>query len=86
MASMRGLEMMRGDERRVLEEVVWGKDDGDQEHSTHQGQQDGNYVGASGMWEAEVGPGDALFIPLGWWHSVKGVGRGMTGSVNWWFR
>jgi hypothetical protein len=37
-------------------------------------------------WEAELQAGDALFIPKGWWHSLKGVGKGMTGSVNWWFR
>lgn len=38
--------------------------------------------------EAEMDEGDALFIPKGWWHSVKSVGlRGhLNGSVNWWFR
>lgn len=38
--------------------------------------------------EAELGPGDALFIPKGWWHSVRSRsddGR-LNGSVNWWFR
>jgi hypothetical protein len=69
-ASMRGEEMMQGEERRVLEEVVWG-DQGDE--------------GRDG-WEAELESGDALFIPKGWWHSVKGVGEGINGSVNWWFR
>ncbi|KAI9891423.1 MAG: hypothetical protein M1814_002742 [Vezdaea aestivalis] len=32
--------------------------------------------------EANLQPGDALFIPKGWWHSVKGVGGGVTGSVR----
>jgi len=36
--------------------------------------------------EVEVGPGDGVFIPKGWWHAVKGVGEGVGGSVNWWFR
>jgi hypothetical protein len=36
--------------------------------------------------EATVTPGDALFIPKGWWHSIKSVGREITASVNWWFR
>jgi mannose-6-phosphate isomerase-like protein (cupin superfamily) len=37
-------------------------------------------------YEALVGPGDALFIPKGWWHSIKSVGSEVTASVNWWFR
>jgi hypothetical protein len=36
--------------------------------------------------EARLDRGDGLFIPKGWWHSIKGVGEGITGSVNWWFR
>ena len=38
--------------------------------------------------EAEVGPGESLYIPNGWWHSVRSVhddGR-LNASVNWWFR
>lgn len=36
--------------------------------------------------QAVLDHGEALFIPLGWWHSIKGVGDGVTASVNWWFR
>lgn len=38
--------------------------------------------------EADLDEGDVLFIPKGWWHSIKSVGsKGhLNGSVNWWFR
>ncbi|KAJ0163950.1 putative lysine-specific demethylase JMJD5 [Colletotrichum tanaceti] len=44
--------------------------------------------GPEGIVEARLSPGDALFIPTGWWHSVKSGnhdGR-LNASVNWWFR
>lgn len=33
--------------------------------------------------EAVVHPGDAVFIPKGWWHSFKSVGDHVSMSVNW---
>lgn len=72
-ATMRGAEMMEGAERLALEQAVWG-DDHDDAPWRSQGL------------ECEVGPGDGLFIPQGWWHSIKGTGNGIIGSVNWWFR
>jgi Cupin-like domain len=39
-----------------------------------------------GGYETTINPGDALFIPKGWWHSIRSIGSGVTGSVNWWFR
>ncbi|KXL42082.1 hypothetical protein M433DRAFT_157264 [Acidomyces richmondensis BFW] len=69
--TMRGNEMMQGSEKKMLEEEVWGFKDS-------RWRKEG--------WEAELGPGDAMFIPKAWWHSVKGVGVGINGSVNWWFR
>ncbi|KAG9241942.1 hypothetical protein BJ878DRAFT_197091 [Calycina marina] len=36
--------------------------------------------------EAVVSPGDALFIPKGWWHSIRSMGTDLNASVNWWFR
>lgn len=77
-ASIRGVEMMEGEERKMLEEAVWG--DGGDHHN------EGERFWESEGWECEVRAGDALFIPKGWWHSIKGIGNGMTGSVNWWFR
>ena len=35
--------------------------------------------------QAELGSGDALYIPQGWLHTLRGE-AGLTGSVNWWFR
>ncbi|CAG8379896.1 unnamed protein product [Penicillium salamii] len=34
--------------------------------------------GSDGGFEARLGAGDGLFIPKGWWHSIKGVGEGVT--------
>ncbi|KAK3401891.1 hypothetical protein B0T20DRAFT_125687 [Sordaria brevicollis] len=78
---MRGEEMMRGVQKRVLEEVVWGSGD------TRDGMEGLEDV-TEKMYEVEVRKGDMLFMPLGWWHSVKSVGEegGINGSVNWWFR
>lgn len=49
------------------------------------------------VWGEEVGPdiqearldaGDAIYVPKGWWHSVKsGFADGrLNASANWWFR
>ncbi|MCJ1446527.1 MAG: hypothetical protein MMC23_007032 [Stictis urceolatum] len=69
---VRGEEMMVGEERRGLEEWVWGREGVD--------------VGVVEMWEGEIGEGDGVFVPVGWWHAVRGVGEGAVASVNWWFR
>ncbi|KAK2741076.1 hypothetical protein FQN55_008480 [Onygenales sp. PD_40] len=73
-ASFRGEEMMQGVEREALENEVWGDE--------------GSAIGEGGIdgFEAELDAGDGIFIPMGWWHSIKGVGEGVTASVNWWFR
>lgn len=34
------------------------------------------------IYEAHLDGGDALFIPTGWWHSIKGTGEGVTASVS----
>ncbi|KAI0026133.1 Clavaminate synthase-like protein [Xylariomycetidae sp. FL0641] len=40
------------------------------------------------MQQALLAPGDALFIPKGWWHSVASIGGDaeLNASANWWFR
>ena len=75
-AVFRGEEMMQGEEREMLANEVWGDGDSSQ---LCPGLQVGGY-------EATVEQGKALFIPLGWWHSIRSVGTGTTASVNWWFR
>ncbi|QQK44932.1 Transcription factor jumonji/aspartyl beta-hydroxylase [Penicillium digitatum] len=72
-AAFRGEEMMQGRERALLDEMVWGT-----QVST------GSDAGVG--FEAHLEAGDGVFIPKGWWHSIKGVGEGVTASVNWWFR
>ena len=62
-------DMMVGDERTRLEAEIWGKN------------LQCIKEGFSG-YETHLGRGDALFIPQGWWHSIKGVGKGITASVS----
>lgn len=66
--TFRGEEMMKGEEKVVLEACVW--DDTARQASS-------NVDG----YEVHLERGDGLYIPVGWWHSVKGVGNGVTASV-----
>ncbi|KAJ9131221.1 Clavaminate synthase-like protein [Coniochaeta hoffmannii] len=77
---LRGEEMMYGPEKAALHDAIWAGDGG----------------GSRTIHEARLGAGDALYLPEGWWHSLKsaaadlGGGPGGEGelnvSVNWWFR
>ncbi|KAK7193935.1 hypothetical protein DPSP01_012750 [Paraphaeosphaeria sporulosa] len=71
-AHMRGEEMMVGDERNRLHDVVWNE-------------KEVNGVSASGV-EARIEGGDGLYIPHGWWHAVESIGSHANASANWWFR
>jgi hypothetical protein len=67
-ANLRGEEMMAGGENARLEEAVWEEE---------------SEIGATVKGcEAVLESGDGLYIPLGWWHSVRGVGSGVNGSVS----
>lgn len=67
MANMRGAEMMGGEEMDKLERAVWGSE---------------VTSGATTGVEAELESGDGLYIPLGWWHAVRGFGTGANASVS----
>lgn len=85
---LRGPEMMDGPERDLMHEVVWQKDGLLGEQASQGTEETSPGILSSKMQEAILRPGDAIFIPKGWWHSVKsedGAGR-LNASVNWWFR
>ena len=73
-AVFRGEDMMQGQERQLLERAVWG--DPDLKMKTTGAAHD------SEGYEACLDSGDGLFIPKGWWHSIKGIGEGDTASVS----
>ena len=67
--NMRGEEMMQGEERERLEEIIWGEGNGG-------GLNDRGY-------EIVLKGGDGVFIPKGWWHAVRGLGDiGVSASVS----
>lgn len=68
---------MIGDEREGLDEIVWGERDGS---ITGDRKEREGWEGFDGVLDA----GDAVFLPMGWWHSLKGVGEGVVGSVSGW--
>ncbi|KAI4237355.1 MAG: hypothetical protein LQ349_001912 [Xanthoria aureola] len=69
----RGVDMMKGQEKTLLEARMWSGEN----------IEDGEKVVG---FEATLVGGESIFIPQGWWHTVRSIGTGCTGSVNWWFR
>ncbi|KAL8656481.1 MAG: hypothetical protein Q9226_002654 [Calogaya cf. arnoldii] len=68
-SKFRGDEMMIGQEKGFLEAQIWSdatREDGKES------------VG----FEAILYAGESMFIPQGWWHSVRSIGTGCTGSVS----
>ncbi|KAI0198210.1 hypothetical protein F4808DRAFT_266645 [Astrocystis sublimbata] len=82
---MRGAEMMSGPESELLHQAVWGDDD---DSSSPDGGSEEQEQPPTKIWEAVLEPGDALYIPTHWWHSLRSVGAdgSVNASVNWWFR
>ncbi|KIW10541.1 hypothetical protein PV08_11505 [Exophiala spinifera] len=94
-ATIRGDEMMVGPEKVALHDAIWLDDDDDDYDNHVDSDTDDDKPKTKNRYsdvlrtyglETHLQLGDALFIPKGWWHSVKGVGHGVTASVNWWFR
>jgi hypothetical protein len=80
-SSMRGEEMMVGLERKILDTFVWGSDCGEGKGSKIEESKGAEMVG----YETTLDAGDGVFIPKGWWHSVRGVGNhkdGINASVS----
>ncbi|KAF3312945.1 hypothetical protein TWF173_006527 [Orbilia oligospora] len=85
-------------ESNVFERVIWGCDDGDEEVDMEYDEVEREVVELlefcrDEVFETVVERGEAVFIPEGWWHSVKSVpdeeggeGGGVVGSMNWWFQ
>ena len=69
-ATFRGEEMTKGEEKALLEARVWD------DNSNQLG------IADPAGFEVRLGRGDGLYIPRGWWHSVKGTGSGVTASVG----
>jgi hypothetical protein len=69
-AAFRTEEMMIGREKTLLEDIIWSNE-----------QSSPPIASEMTGFEAFLEAGDAVFIPKGWWHSIKGVGEGITASV-----
>jgi Cupin-like domain len=65
-------EMMMSEASKAVEELLWTK-----EHDATVSQAD-----TLDCFTAQVEEGQGLFIPRGWWHSVRGVGDGINASVS----
>jgi hypothetical protein len=79
--SMRGEEMMVGLERKILDVFIWGNED---DKGGEVGGDEGTETEMLG-YETTLEAGDGVFIPKGWWHSVKGIGDhrdGINASVS----
>ncbi|KZM22757.1 uncharacterized protein EKO05_0001440 [Ascochyta rabiei] len=70
-----GRANMRGEEMMV----------GDEMQALEEAVWDSKDEAVEGL-EAQLSAGDGLYIPLGWWHAVRGTGMGANASANWWFR
>jgi hypothetical protein len=79
----RGSEMMVGRESKILEDGIWGAEN---ERDVSPVVEDITSVVRRYGQEATLNTGEGLFIPKGWWHSVRGFGKGINASVNWWHR
>lgn len=66
-----GRANMRGEEMMV----------GDEMQALEEAVWDAQDEGTEGV-EAQLSAGDGLYIPLGWWHAVRGTGAGANASVS----
>jgi hypothetical protein len=72
---IRGAEMLVGEESQSMEEWLWAKRI--LEFPKNEDQISGQTLDC---WEGCLNEGEAIFIPVGWWHSVRGIGD--SSSIN----
>jgi hypothetical protein len=77
---IRGAEMLVGEESQLMEEWLWGEKTRSNPLEYPQNKEPLSGGTRIDCWEACLNEGDSLFIPVGWWHSVRGVGE--AGSIN----
>lgn len=73
---LRGEEMMEGLKRAKVDEWVWGAAEITHVQQEHKGCENTTEVSLDQKifgYEIEVGSGDGVFIPKGWWHAVRAV-------------
>jgi hypothetical protein len=80
-SSLRGEEMMFGLERKILDMFIWDNEGGGENKARQEKGKEAEMVG----YETTLKAGDGVFIPKGWWHSVRGIGHhkdGINASVS----
>ncbi|KAK6502788.1 hypothetical protein TWF481_007835 [Arthrobotrys musiformis] len=76
--------LLMAKESGVFDRIFWCPEDVEDEIE----EEVVNTLASSEVYFTTVERGEAVYIPRGWWHSVKSVvgDRGVVGSMNWWFR
>jgi hypothetical protein len=80
-AKMQGEDMMLGSAASEMKDTIWGTDSQERLEGRKELEDLELLREVKGL-EFILNPGDGLFIPKGWWHSVRSIGKGIIGSVS----